>query len=173
MTRILAPHFPPLPSANHLSFSVFQCVAGRACWLEREGRSLAWSQTMWPRKSLVLYKSANTLWADGTHKNMERDTNKERETASRGKWTKYSTYLTVHEYLNKVPNNLMLISTLCVYLAMALIWTHIWISTVGTSCGSVHIYFEAGSEGPNSYGSGRIRILPGHFCVHWKKYVVI
>ncbi len=39
-------------------------------------------------------------------------------------------------------------------------------------CGSVVMNYGSGSERPIYYGSGRIRILPLHFCGHWKnKYV--
>ncbi len=37
---------------------------------------------------------------------------------------------------------------------------------------SVNISFGSGSVKPSHYGSGRIRILIGHFCHHCKKYVV-
>jgi hypothetical protein len=47
--RFLAHPLPPLLSASCLSFSVFLCVAGRACWRER---GWARSQIIRPRESL-------------------------------------------------------------------------------------------------------------------------
>jgi hypothetical protein len=53
--------FPiPFPSASCLSFSVFLCVAGRACWRER-GRARG-AKSYDHRESLALYKLFTTLW---------------------------------------------------------------------------------------------------------------
>ncbi len=55
---------PPLPPSSASKYSLFQCVAQWSYWSESWG---GWGKSHiilynWMRKSLVLYKSFNTLW---------------------------------------------------------------------------------------------------------------